>query len=74
LFILDVKKANLVGSVKFLILFLKVHFFLLCESKFYYICGVLIYHIIYNFSLSKEFSKEQSKELSKEQRKGMKTA
>jgi hypothetical protein len=28
--------------------------------KFYYICGVPIYHMIYSYSLSKDQSKEQS--------------
>jgi hypothetical protein len=65
-------KHPVVSSVKFEI-FSNCNFFVqLDESKFYYICGVLIHHIIYNLSQSKELSKKQIKELSKEQRKGMK--
>jgi hypothetical protein len=59
---LDVKRDQFNWFCKILNFFKMFIFFTqLCESKFYYIYGVLIYHIIYNYSQNKELSKEQSK-------------
>jgi hypothetical protein len=52
---------NLFGFVKFLFFSNCKIFVQLCESKFYYFCVVLIYHIIYSYSLIEELSKDQSK-------------